>query len=55
MNDQYSQGYMNGMNGNMQGYSADDWLSLPFDPSMAPFGEDILDNNALDFLWNSPA
>jgi hypothetical protein len=40
---------------------ADDWLSLPFDPSMAPFG---MSNNAqfpmyegggLDFIWNLPS
>lgn len=45
----------------MQELSADDWLSLPFDPSMAPFGADgafgfpALDENALDFIWNLPA
>jgi hypothetical protein len=38
---------------------ADDWLSLPFDPSMAPFGPDGaqfsgLDGSTLDFLWNLP-
>ena len=42
----------------IQEFSADDWLSLPFDPSMAPFP---LDGNlifpgqeggALDFVWN---
>jgi Fungal Zn(2)-Cys(6) binuclear cluster domain len=45
----------------LQELSADDWLSLPFDPSMAPFGADgalgfpALDANALDFIWNLPA
>jgi Fungal Zn(2)-Cys(6) binuclear cluster domain len=44
----------------LQELSADDWLSLPFDPSMAPFGADgplgfpALDGNALDFIWNLP-
>lgn len=43
-----------------QDLSADDWLSLPFDPSMAPFGADgtfdfsALDGSALDFIWNIP-
>jgi hypothetical protein len=40
--------------------SEDDWLSLPFDPSMAPFG--IASNQSfpgfeegsLDFVWNLP-
>ena len=45
----------------IQEFSADDWLSLPFDPSMAPFP---LDGNlifpgqeggALDFVWNLPS
>ena len=37
---------------------ADDWLSLPFDPSMAPFGMTGiqvfpgLEEGALDFVWN---
>jgi len=45
----------------LQELSADDWLSLPFDPNMAPFGADgafgfpALDGNALDFIWNLPA
>jgi hypothetical protein len=45
----------------LQELSADDWLSLPFDPSMAPFGADgafgfpALDGNGLDFIWNLPA
>jgi Fungal Zn(2)-Cys(6) binuclear cluster domain len=45
----------------LQELSADDWLSLPFDPSMAPFGVDgafgfpALDGKALDFIWNLPA
>ncbi|KAF7506937.1 hypothetical protein GJ744_011068 [Endocarpon pusillum] len=45
----------------LQELSADDWLSLPFDPSMAPFGADesfgfsAFDENALDFIWNLPA
>jgi hypothetical protein len=44
----------------LQELSADDWLSLPFDPSMAPLGTDgtfgfpALDGNALDFIWNLP-
>ncbi|KAK2767068.1 hypothetical protein FQN54_006387 [Arachnomyces sp. PD_36] len=39
----------------------DDWLSLPFDPSMAPFGTGSgtpafpdFDEGALDFVWNLP-
>ncbi|KAF1997171.1 C6 transcription factor-like protein [Amniculicola lignicola CBS 123094] len=41
----------------------DDWLALPFDPSMAPFGLDRLDNQqsfqgfddgTLDFIWTLP-
>lgn len=39
----------------------DDWLSLPFDPSMAPFGTGTgtpafpdFDEGALDFVWNLP-
>lgn len=40
--------------------SADDWLALPFDPSMAPFGLggvqpfQSLDDGTLDFMWNLP-
>ena len=40
--------------------SGDDWLSLPFDPSMAPFAPDGtvdfsgLSGGALDFIWNLP-
>lgn len=36
----------------------DDWLALPFDPSMAPFGLDTqqsfqgFDDGTLDFIWN---
>ncbi|KAF2016478.1 hypothetical protein BU24DRAFT_202519 [Aaosphaeria arxii CBS 175.79] len=36
----------------------DDWLALPFDPSMAPFGLDSqqnfqgFDDGTLDFIWN---
>lgn len=38
----------------------DDWLALPFDPSMAPFGLDNqqsfqgFDDGTLDFIWNLP-
>ncbi|KAF2268918.1 hypothetical protein CC78DRAFT_558083 [Lojkania enalia] len=38
----------------------DDWLTLPFDPSMAPFGLDSqqnfqgFDDGNLDFIWNLP-
>lgn len=38
----------------------DDWLSLPFDPSMAPFAPDGtvdfsgLNGGGLDFIWNLP-
>ncbi|CAG7922082.1 unnamed protein product [Penicillium olsonii] len=41
--------------------SADDWLSLPFDPSMAPFGMGnsgqfpMYEGGALDFIWNLPS
>ena len=40
--------------------SGNDWLSLPFDPSMAPFAPDGtvdfsgLNGGALDFIWNLP-
>ncbi|CEO60722.1 hypothetical protein PMG11_05290 [Penicillium brasilianum] len=40
---------------------ADDWLSLPFDPSMAPFGMSnngqfpIYEGGGLDFIWNLPS
>lgn len=41
--------------------SNDNWLSLPFDPTMAPFGPDGassfplgLEGNGLDFIWNLP-
>lgn len=40
--------------------SADDWLSLPFDPSMAPFGVGEsyempeIEDGTWDFLWNLP-
>lgn len=39
----------------------DDWLSLPFDPSMAPFGTytggqfPIYEGGGLDFIWNLPS
>ncbi|KAJ5761224.1 hypothetical protein N7520_008380 [Penicillium odoratum] len=39
----------------------DDWLSLPFDPSMAPFGMTngsqfpMCEGGALDFIWNLPS
>jgi hypothetical protein len=40
----------------------DDWLALPFDPAMAPFGLDGglqggfqgFDDGTLDFIWNLP-
>ncbi|KAJ4348051.1 uncharacterized protein N0V89_009423 [Didymosphaeria variabile] len=38
----------------------DDWLALPFDPAMAPFGLDSnpsfqgFDDGTLDFIWNLP-
>ena len=41
--------------------AADDWLSLPFTPSMAPFGTSTsgqipaLEGGALDFIWNLPS
>lgn len=44
----------------LQGLSEDDWLSLPFDPSMAPFGMagthafPGFEEGALDFVWNLP-
>ncbi|KAL4937264.1 hypothetical protein BDV06DRAFT_203244 [Aspergillus oleicola] len=40
---------------------ADDWLSLPFDPSMAPFGMGgggqfpAYEGGALNFIWNLPS
>ncbi|KAF2146095.1 uncharacterized protein K452DRAFT_315350 [Aplosporella prunicola CBS 121167] len=44
-------------------FDADDWLTLPFDPSMAPFGAGGssiqtfpgLDAGMLNFLWNLPS
>jgi hypothetical protein len=45
---------------NLDEISSDDWLSLPFDPSMAPFAPDGtvdfsgLNGGALDFIWNLP-
>lgn len=41
--------------------AADDWLSLPFDPSMAPFGIGsgghfpAYEGGALNFIWNLPS
>ncbi|PYH98817.1 C6 transcription factor [Aspergillus ellipticus CBS 707.79] len=41
--------------------AADDWLSLPFDPSMAPFGISTggqfpaYEGGALNFIWNLPS
>jgi hypothetical protein len=41
--------------------AADDWLSLPFDPSMAPFGVSgggqfpAYEGGALNFIWNLPS
>lgn len=38
----------------------DDWLALPFDPAMAPFGLESnstfqgFDDGTLDFIWNLP-
>ncbi|KAL4804496.1 hypothetical protein BDV18DRAFT_162260 [Aspergillus unguis] len=40
---------------------ADDWLSLPFDPSMAPFGMSgggqfpAYEGDTLNFIWNLPS
>jgi hypothetical protein len=39
--------------------AADDWLSLPLDPSMAPFGTNGrqfsgVEDGTLDFIWNLP-
>jgi Fungal Zn(2)-Cys(6) binuclear cluster domain len=44
----------------LDGMAGDDWLSLPFDPSMAPFAPDGtvdfsgLNGGGLDFIWNLP-
>lgn len=41
--------------------NADDWLSLPFDPSMAPFGDggnqiwSRFEGSNLNFIWNLPS
>lgn len=49
-------GYMPSLND-----MADDWLSLPFDPSMAPFGMSsnsqfpMYEGSGLDFIWNLPS
>lgn len=48
--------------GNYSDISINDWLSLPFDPSMAPFGSAENDLGVridgvdldLDFLWQLP-
>ncbi|KAJ6164980.1 hypothetical protein N7470_003652 [Penicillium chermesinum] len=43
------------------GEISDDWLALPFDPSMAPFGMGhggqfpIAEGGGLDFIWNLPS
>lgn len=43
------------------GEVSDDWLALPFDPSMAPFGMSsggqfpMGEGGALDFIWNLPS
>jgi len=48
------------VNSPLHGVSDDDWLSLPFDPSMAPFGLASsqsfprFEEGALDFVWNLP-
>lgn len=48
-------------NPSLNDMAADDWLSLPFDPSMAPFGISsgghipALEGGALDFIWNLPS
>ena len=48
-------------NQSLNDMAADDWLSLPFDPSMAPFGISsgghipALEGGALDFIWNLPS
>ncbi|PYH34316.1 putative C6 transcription factor [Aspergillus neoniger CBS 115656] len=45
----------------LSGIAADDWLSLPFDPSMAPFGISTggqfpaYEGGALNFIWNLPS
>ncbi|PWY91903.1 C6 transcription factor [Aspergillus sclerotioniger CBS 115572] len=45
----------------LSGVAADDWLSLPFDPSMAPFGISTggqfpaYEGGALNFIWNLPS
>lgn len=48
--------------GSMDSLTMEDWLALPFDPSMAPFGPDgtqpfpaAFGDGALDFLWNLPS
>jgi len=45
----------------MDNFSMEDWLAVPFDPSMAPFGPDgaqpfppAFGDGALDFIWNLP-
>jgi len=38
-------------------FSMEDWLALPFDPSMAPFGPESAQpfgDSALNFIWNLP-
>jgi hypothetical protein len=52
------------MPGNGNDMPDDDWLALPFDPAMAPFGLggdgggqggfQGFDDGTLDFIWNLP-
>jgi hypothetical protein len=53
--------FLNSHNAGQSGLMPDDdWLALPFDPAMAPFGLDNqqsfqgFDDGTLDFIWNLP-
>ena len=61
LNNHASQSALAGLAGDVTGMMPDDdWLALPFDPAMAPFGLDnqqnfqSFDDGTLDFIWNLP-
>ena len=61
LNNHMGQSALAGLAGDVSGMMPeDDWLALPFDPAMAPFGLDSaqsfqsFDDGTLDFIWNLP-
>jgi hypothetical protein len=61
LNNHAGQSALAGLAGDVTGMMPDDdWLALPFDPAMAPFGLDnqqnfqSFDDGTLDFIWNLP-